>query len=151
MDQRIGNVRVDGVVTVTRDTTVAAAAALMRSHHVGSVVLVEDVAGVTKPVGMLTDRDIVVEVVAAGLDPHAITAGEIVQRPVAVVGVETSCSDVVREMAINGVRRLPVVRKDGTLAGIVSLDDVLLDLIAPLVAVADLARRERKFESATRP
>ena len=53
-------------------------------------------------------------------------------------------------MSIQGVRRLPVVNADGTLAGIVALDDVLLDLVAPLVAVGDLANRERSFELHTR-
>lgn len=150
MDQRIGNVCNGGVVTVAREATAAEAAALMRKHHVGSVVLVETASGGQKPVGILTDRDIVVEVVAPGLDANAVTVGEIVQRPLSTVTVDTPCTQVVREMAINGIRRMPVVNFDGTLAGIVSLDDVLLDLIAPLVAVGDLAQRERRFEERTR-
>ena len=53
-------------------------------------------------------------------------------------------------MSLHGVRRLPVVERDGTLAGIVSLDDLLVELVAPLVAVGDLAGRERRFETHTR-
>lgn len=151
MQPRIQNTCVRDVVTVTRDTTVAAAAALMRKHHIGAVVVVDERDPARKPRGILTDRDVVVEVVAAGLDAKAITVGEIVQRPVVTVPASAACADVVREMSIHGVRRLPVVDADGALAGIVSLDDVLLELVGPLVAVGDLALRERRFEATTRP
>jgi CBS domain-containing protein len=138
------------VVTVTRDSSVAEAAALMREHHIGAVVVAESRDLARFPVGMLTDRDIVVEVVAAGLDAKTVRVGEIVQRPVVTVSADASCVDVVREMSIHGVRRMPVVDADGMLAGIVSLDDLLLQLVTPLVAVGDLAFRERRFESNTR-
>ena len=150
MNQRVGNVCGRNVVTVAPGTSVAEAAALMRKHHVGSVVIVEDQAGAQIPTGIVTDRDIVVEVVAACLDASALAVGEIVQRPLVTITSEATCSQVVREMSIQGVRRLPVVNADGTLAGIVALDDVLLDLVAPLVAVGDLANRERSFELHTR-
>jgi CBS domain-containing protein len=138
------------VVTVRPETSVAEAAALMRTHHVGTVVIVQEQAGTQVPTGIVTDRDIVVEVVAAGLDAGALAVGEIVQRPLVKVTSDTTCTQAVREMSIQGVRRLPVVSSDGTLTGIVSLDDVLLDLVAPLVAVGDLANRERRFERRTR-
>ena len=63
-------------VTATADTTLAVISRLMRSQHVGSVVVVDSTAE-GKPVGIVTDRDIVLEIVAAGLDPLTITAGEI--------------------------------------------------------------------------
>jgi len=138
------------VITVTRAASVMEAAALMRKFHVGAVVVVDDRAGKKVPVGILTDRDIVVEGVAAGLDPTTLAVGEIVQRPLATAMANWSSAAIVREMSIRGVRRLPVVNDDGSLAGIVSLDDVLLDLVTPLVAVADLAGRERSFEAHTR-
>jgi CBS domain-containing protein len=150
MDQRVGNLCVQDVVTVQRDTSVAQAAALMRKHHIGAVVMVDERAGARVPAGILTDRDITIEVVAAWLDAAALTVGEIVQRPVATVTPETPCAEVVRQMSLNGVRRLPIVSADGSLAGIVSLDDVLIELVAPLVAVGDLAARERRFEQHTR-
>jgi CBS domain-containing protein len=147
---RIGDACVRNVVTVTRSTRVADAAALMRQHHVGALVVADDVDGVQVPSGVITDRDIVVEVVAAGLDPASVAVGEIIQRPVVTVPESASCAEVVREMSLHGVRRLPVVRADGALAGIAALDDVLLSLIAPLVAVGDLAGRERRFEANAR-
>ena len=150
MDQKIGNVCTRNVVTVTPATTVAEAAALMRKNHIGTVVIVEERGGARVPTGILTDRDIVMEVVAVGLDGKTINVAEIVQRPLATVKSDATCSEVVREMSIQGVRRMPVVNRDGTLAGIVSLDDVLLDLVSPLVAIGDLAGRERRFEANTR-
>ena len=150
MKSRIGSTCVRDVVTVTRATSIATAAGLMRKHHVGAVVVVDERDETRKPRGIVTDRDIVVEVVAAGLDAKSLTVGEIVQRPVVTVPADASCADVVREMSINGVRRMPVVDADGDLAGIVALDDVLLELVAPLVAAGDLAVRERRYEASTR-
>jgi len=150
MDQSIGRMCIRDVVTVSADTAVAQAAALMRKNHIGAVVMAESRGSGKVPVGILTDRDIVVEVVAPGLDPNTITVGEIVQRRVATIAGDASCAQVAREMSNSGVRRLPVVNSDGTLRGIVSLDDVLLELVAPLLAVGDLAGRERRLEEHTR-
>ena len=138
------------VVTVTRGTTIAAAAALMRKHHIGALVVTEERRGARVPTGMLTDRDIVVEVVAAGLDARAITVGEIVQRPIVTVAADATRVEIARAMSIHGVRRMPVVDAAGALAGIVTLDDMLIELAAPLVAVGELPARERFYEAGTR-
>lgn len=150
MNARVGTFCVRDVATVARGTSVRDAAMLMRERHVGAVVVTEERGGRSLPVGIVTDRDIAIEVVAAQLDPKAITVGEIVQRPLATVSAESSFAEAAREMSLHGVRRLPVVERDGTLAGIVSLDDLLVELVAPLVAVGDLAGRERRFETHTR-
>jgi CBS domain-containing protein len=150
MSASIRNTCVRSVITVPATASVTDAAALMRKHHVGALVIVQSVAGKTKPIGVVTDRDIVVEAVAARLDGDKVTVGEITQRPVVTVGADASPSQVVREMTVSGVRRLPVVDDDGALVGIVALDDLLLDLVAPLVAIGELAARERQFEARTR-
>jgi CBS domain-containing protein len=150
MDKKIGNSYVRTVATVTRDSTVAEAAELMRRHHVGALVIVDDADGSRKPVGMVTDRDIAIEVVAAGLIPQTVKVGEIVQRPITTVTADAGWTDTVRLMSVSGVRRLPVVDAAGKLIGIVSFDDLLLQLAGPLVAMADLAGRERHFEASTR-
>ena len=69
------------VACATRSTTIAAAAALMRKSHVGNVVVVDESAGGRRPVGIVTDRDIVIEVVAAGLDPAQVALSEVALRP----------------------------------------------------------------------
>lgn len=150
MEAYVRNVCNPNVVTVLPTATVAEAAALMRRHHVGTVVIVDAQGAQGKPVGIVTDRDIVVEVVAAGVDPGKLAVGEITQRPLITLSADAASSHAVREMATNGVRRMPVVDARGALVGIVSLDDVLVDLIAPLVAIGDLAARERRFEANTR-
>jgi CBS domain-containing protein len=148
MEERIGNCCVREVITVSSEATVAEAAALMRQHHIGALVIVG--AG-GKPVGILTDRDIVMEVVAAGLAPQGVKVTEIVQRPLVPVSEAASLAEAVRLMSVNGVRRMPVVDGRGGLVGIITLDDILRQLIGPLVAVADLAVRGRRYESVTRP
>jgi CBS domain-containing protein len=148
MEERIGNCCVRDVTTVASGATVAEASTLMRQKHIGALVIV-DSGG--KPVGMLTDRDIVIEVVATGLAPEAVKVSEIVQRQLVPVSAEATLAEAVRLMSVNGVRRMPVVDAGGRLVGIISLDDVLRHLVGPLVAVADLAARERRYESVARP
>jgi CBS domain-containing protein len=109
------------VVTVAPEATVLEVAQVMHSGHVGSVVVVED----HRPVGIITDRDIVVKVVAAERDPQAIHAKELMACPPALININYDPLDVTRIMRNRGVRRLPVVDENRHLLGIVSLDDVL--------------------------
>jgi CBS domain-containing protein len=138
------------VVTVTRQTPVVEAAALMRQRHVGSVVIIDQDGDRQVPVGMLTDRDIVVEIVAAGLDVKPMKVGEVLQRPITTIDEDAGYAETVRLMAVNGVRRMPVVDKRGTLIGIITVDDILRQLAAPLVALSDLTSRERRYEADVR-
>ena len=139
------------VITVTPNTTVVEASKVMRQTHVGAVVIVEDRGGGRKrPLGVLTDRDIAVEVVALGVSPETLKVSEVVQRTLTCVGEDAGYAEAVRLMSVNGVRRMPVVDRAGDLVGIITLDDVLRQLVAPLVALTDLVARERSFETATR-
>jgi len=138
------------VVCATRETTALEAARLMRHHHVGDVVIVDESDGVRKPIGIVTDRDLVVEVMAGGLDPNAIKIGELVLRSPVIIEDSASYAETVRLMAVNGVRRMPVVGPGGALLGIITLDDMLRQLTSPLAALADLAGRARSFEAQTR-
>ncbi len=137
---------VRNVVTVARTDTITAAAALMREHHVGDVVVVDDSGGSRIPVGIVTDRDVVVEVVAAGVDPRVLKAGDLLQRPVVTIREDRSYTDTVRLMTQHGIRRVPVVDAQGALVGIVSADDMLRQLAVPLAALSELPRRERHVE-----
>ena len=138
------------VVCATRSTTIAAAAALMRKSHVGNVVLVDESAGGRRPVGIVTDRDIVIEVVAAGLDPAQVALSEVALRPLVTIGESASHGEAVRAMAAQGVRRLPVIDGDGNLFGIITLDDLLRQLALPLAELSELAVREIRYETRTR-
>jgi len=138
------------VVTALRTTSVAEAASLMRSQHVGTVIVVDEVDGRRRPVGIVTDRDIVVEVVAAGVDPQLVKIGDLMTSGLATIGEDAGFGETIREMSLRGFRRMPVVDRAGALVGIVTADDVLHHLASPLAALSDLAGRSRRMEAATR-
>ena len=138
------------VITVHRDATVLHAAMLMRQYHVGDVLVIEDHGGKAVPVGILTDRDIVIELVATDLDCRVITVGDIMLAHLAVVKEDEGIFDAIQLMSSKGIRRLPVVDKDGSLLGIVTFDDMLLLLAKEFGALAKLVRHEQKNESSAR-
>lgn len=138
------------VITVHRDATVLHAAMLMRQYHVGDVIVIEDREGKAVPVGILTDRDIVIELVATDLDCRVITVGDIMLAHLAVVKEDEGIFDAIQLMSSKGIRRLPVVDKNGSLLGIVTLDDVLQLLAKEFDALAKLVRHEQKNEASAR-
>lgn len=138
------------VITVHRDATVLHAAMLMRQYHVGDVLVIEDREGKAVPVGILTDRDIVIEMVATDLDCRVITVGDIMLAHLTVVKEDVGIFEAIQLMSSQGIRRLPVVDKDGSLLGIVTLDDVLLLLAKEFGALAKLVRHEQKNEASAR-
>lgn len=138
------------VITVHRDATVLHAAMLMRQYHVGDVLVIEDREGRSVPVGILTDRDIVIEMVATDLDCRVITVGDIMLAHLTVVKEDVGIFEAIQLMSSQGIRRLPVVDKDGSLLGIVTLDDVLLLLAKEFGALAKLVRHEQKNEASAR-
>ena len=117
------------VVVAYRDTGLSEAARLMREHHVGSLIVVVDRAKERVPVGILTDRDIVVAAVAKELDVRRLTVGEVMSSGVFVVREQDGLAEVLRAMREHGVRRVPVVTPSGALAGLLTIDD-LLELVA---------------------
>ncbi len=138
------------VVVVGADATVAEAARLMRKHHVGDLVVVRMSAGKNKPIGIVTDRDLVVEVMAAGLDPSTLSVGEIMGQDLAKVKENTGVSEVIRYMRDMGVRRMPVVGSGGALVGLVTLDDLLALLSEELAELTRLTQLEQKRETKRR-
>lgn len=139
------------VAFTTRETTVAAAAGLMRQGHVGSLVVVEQMNGGRRfPVGIVTDRDVVVEVVATGLDPATITVGDIMARELVVGRESDTVLGTLEIMRFKGVRRLPTVDLEGQLVGIVTVDDLLEILAEELSELAKVVAREQAHESAAR-
>lgn len=125
-------------------------AQLMRQHHVGDVIVVQDLGSRRIPIGIVTDRDLVVEIMAPELDPAALTVGDIMTQELATVNENASLFDAVELMRTKGVRRLPVTDAIGNLSGILTLDD-LLELLAE--EMSDLARsvtHEQKKEAVIR-
>ena len=108
-----------------KQTSVVAAAQLMREDHVGALVVVNDENGSRQVCGLITDRDIVMAVVATGLDPEPLCLEDIMTEHVVTVNEGDSLLDLMRSMRKHGVRRVPVVGPQEELMGIVSMDDVL--------------------------
>lgn len=121
------------VVTASPDTTAETLAGMMDEDSVGSVVIVGD----GGPLGIVTDRDIALEVAAAGADPTAVTATDVMHEDLFTVEAEEGIYDVLEEMRAVGVRRVPVV-DDGGLVGIVTLDDLVVLLASEFDNVADV-------------
>jgi CBS domain-containing protein len=134
------------VVVVERDASIADAASLMREYHVGDLVVVEQATTGRRPVGILTDRDIVVEVVAASLDHAAVSVGDIMSTDLLLAQEGDDLFDTLRRMRDRGVRRVPVVDPRGLLTGILVVDD-LLDLLAEqLDTIVGLIGKEVRLE-----
>lgn len=146
----IGEICNRKVVVMQAEELVAEAARLMRDQHVGSVLIVDEQDGKRVPVGIVTDRDLVVEVIAPELDPEVITEGDIMMTGFAVAKEETGVFEAIQYMRAKGVRRLPVVDIEEKLVGIVTLDDLLILLLEELDALAKLVVREQQNELAVR-
>jgi CBS domain-containing protein len=136
------------VVTAAPLATLREAAMLMRAGHAGALVVVDRESGAARPVGILTDRDIVVAVVAVpGVRPEAIRVGDVMSAPIVLRRESDGLFEALQAMAEHGVRRLPVVAEDGTLAGIVTADDVLRTMAAELANLGAALRRGREREA----
>jgi CBS domain-containing protein len=112
------------VVHITANASVLEAAQLMREKHVGDVVVVNGDHGVLRPIGMLTDRDIVTLVVGEDVDAETVKVGDVMAHNPRVIHQREEFSTAIERMSEAGVRRLPIVDERGSLVGIVTADDL---------------------------
>ena len=140
------------VVTAREGDDLTAAAKIMRDRHIGYVVVVEPGRSEAslKAIGVLTDRDIVVSVVARATDPQLLRVGEVMTRSPVVIRESASIDEALVAMRRIGVRRLPVVGNEGQLVGIIALDDIIDALSAELQNVAGTIRNEQRIDGALR-
>ena len=124
-------------ISCGRDETVQGAALLMRKHHVGALIVVDQADGQAVPVGIVTDRDIVVSVIALGLDPAGLQVDDIMSDDLLSCREDDDVYETIEHMRLRGIRRVPVVNSAGGLSGIVSADD-LLEFLAE--EMGDLSR-----------
>jgi CBS domain-containing protein len=151
MATRIGEICNREVVLAKRGTTVTAAAKLMRRYHVGSLVVVDELAGGRRvPVGLVTDRDMVMEIMAMDLDPAVITVGDIMNPELLTARESEGVLETLEIMRHKGVRRLPIVGTEGDLVGIVTIDDLLEIQAEELGALAKIVARGQSREAAAR-
>jgi CBS domain-containing protein len=120
------------VVTASPDDTVKDIAETMEEENVGSVVVVDS----GEPVGIVTDRDVAVRVVARGEDPETTSASDVMSEDLVVVNSHDGIDDLIDTLDAAGVRRMPVV-EDGEISGIVTLDDIAVLLAVELEGISD--------------
>lgn len=149
----IGTICQRNVVTVRPFDDLTAAAQLMREKHIGYLVVAQPdlSASGLKPVGVLTDRDIVIAVVAGQTDPRTLRVEDVMTREPVTVPLSASIPAALQEMRRIGVRRMPVLGSRGELEGVLSLDDILDTLASELQDVAGAIRNEQRIETALRP
>jgi len=146
----IGEICTRKVIVAARGTSIYQAAKLMREHHAGDVVVTDDFDGRRIPVGIVTDRDIVIEVLAQELNPAGLTVGEIMTATLVTAREADGVFETIRLMRVEAVRRLPVVDTSGSLVGIVSLDDIVGLMAEELGDLATLIRQEQRREMEVR-
>jgi CBS domain-containing protein len=127
------------VVTMSPKQTVRDAASKMRDQHVGAVVVVEE----DRPLGIVTDRDIVLRAIADGRDPGTTPVGDVMSRGVKVVRADEKLDDAISSIRAGGVRRLPIVDADGRVVGMVTLDDLVVLVAGELGMAAGAVRANR--------
>ena len=138
------------VIQCPPETSVLAAARLMRERHVGDLVVIDPGEDGQTPIGVVTDRDIVIEVLAAELDPAKVTVRAIMRTPVVVAHGSEDLAQAIERMSAHGVRRIPVMDEEERLLGIITLDDLLKQLASAATAIVDIISRERNHEQRTR-
>jgi CBS domain-containing protein len=143
----VGEVCTRSVVVAPKTEMIVDAAKRMRLSHVGNVVVVENRDGRHVPIGIVTDRDIVVSAVAG--DPNHINSlqvDDVMSDDLVTAREHESIEAALERMKEHGVRRLPIVTDAGTLAGILTLDDVLEYLTAQQSELIALVAREQRHE-----
>lgn len=140
---RIQDICTHRVATIGASDSLIEATAVMRERHVGNVVVVEEVDDKRKVVGILTDRDLIVSVLAAGLSPETLLVSDVMSKPVYCCAGTQDVFDAVAIMREQGVRRLPVLDEQGFLAGIIAADDIWIALSNQLKILGEITVRER--------
>jgi signal-transduction protein with cAMP-binding, CBS, and nucleotidyltransferase domain len=138
------------VVFVERKTSIVEAAQLMRQYHVGTLIVVEDHADQAIPVGIITDRDIVVEIIAQEVDLDAVVADDIMSYDLVCVQENDGIWETLVQMRSKGIRRVPVVNEKGGLEGILTMDDLIellaeeLNLLAKVISTSRARERKKR-------
>lgn len=147
---RIGEICTVQTTYCKRDETVQGAALLMRTYHVGDLVVVEQPEGERIPVGIITDRDIVVSVIALGLDPASLLVGDIMSDDLITASEDDDVYETIERMRFRGIRRTPVVNSAGGLTGIVSVDDLLEFLAEEMGELSRISAHQQAQEKRAR-
>ena len=146
----IGEICNRNVIIATRNTSVTELAQLMRKHHVGSIVITEPQNECNIPVGIITDRDLVIELLSKDVETKSISAGDIMSTDLVTVRDSNHVYDTLKLMRGKGIRRMPVVNDENVLVGILTVDDLLDVVISELDDIVNIVAIEQKREKKLR-
>ncbi len=135
------------VACCTRDLSIVGAARMMRQQHTGDLIVVDTEDDERTPVGIITDRDIVVDVLAQGHDPAKTSVGDVMTTRLAIASGSEDVTQALARMREHGVRRLPVVDDAGAILGIVTLDDLLKLHVEQGADLLEVISKEQARES----
>ncbi|NDG86017.1 MAG: CBS domain-containing protein [Proteobacteria bacterium] len=139
------------VITVPSNATMLEAAKAMRDYHVGSVIVVEEKSGRKIPLGIVTDRDIVVSTSAFGIPPNSIEVKDVMSGALVSARKNDSLNHVLNLMKEHGVKRIPITDSEGALFGIVTTHELMNVLSDELSEVVRVTERQHQVESERRP
>ena len=146
----VGQICTIETIFCERDETIQGAALLMRRNHVGDLVVIDQPNGERVPVGILTDRDIVVSVIALGLDPASLLVGDVMSDDLLTCSEADDVYETIERMRLRAIRRVPVVNAAGGLTGIVSVDDLLEFLAEEMGELARIGPHQQSHEKRAR-
>ena len=141
---KIGRLCVRDVVLSERTCAIERAAKLMRQHHVGSVIVIAKNENGNKPIGIFTSRDLVVGIIAEEIDIHTVSLGDVMSDHLITAREDDDFNETIERMRIKGVRRIPVVDRNGYLVGIFTANDMLQILSEKLNSLAVLINQKQK-------
>ncbi|MCK5002560.1 MAG: CBS domain-containing protein [Gammaproteobacteria bacterium] len=139
------------VVITEQDTSVTKAAMLMREFHVGSLVVVQQQDNLNIPVGIVSDRDLIIEVIAQQVPVESVTLNDVMSRNLVSVGEQETLIDTLQLMLKRGVRRVLVVDGQGSLQGLLTADDAIELMAESMSDLAKVVSQELKQEVNKRP
>ena len=148
---KVGEYCTKEVVVANRSTGIVEAAQLMRMNNVGTIVIGEEVAGGVEPTAIVTDRDLVLEVLAPEATVDSITLADLPTRELVSVRADDDLLETLKHMGSQGIRRVPGVNGDGLLHGLLAMDDLLPVISEMLNDMVRLMAREVSQEVRARP
>lgn len=138
------------VVSISEKAEVLEAARLMRDRHIGFIVVIDEDDPLRKPSGVLTDRDLVLQVMAREVDPRDLVVKDVMTRQPMTASESDDVGDLMQGLRLAGIRRVPVVDTRGSLTGVIAVDDVV-DLVAGLLGdIAGSVKNEQRREWSSR-
>ena len=146
----VGEICTRQVVMIDRTSTLQQAATLMREQHVGALLVTASTGEGMHVVGMVTDRDVVIEAVARGIDVTQVEIGRLAEGKLAALPAAATVDEAISLMKEHGVRRLLVSSEGGQLYGIVSLDDLLAALSHEMAELSGAVRKGIERETTER-